>query len=247
MPIYLTPTMMPRRWIDIFGTLDTNIFSYFENVLSTMGITIEQAHNYFLKDYMAAVSLYPNTIILQTAEAVALTNAKKYEKLLSVYTAEYNPIDNYNMTESFDDTRTPDLTATSTGTSSADGTVKNNQTRNTTDNPDGYQETNLRSVYPYDGTGMRDESQNVTTQSGTRTTSESYSGEADTTHSESTANSTTHQTGTEKIHHELSRKGNIGVTTSQQMLESEMLLAEKMNIFKVIEKDIAAEIFMKVW
>lgn len=239
--------MTPRRWIDIFGTLDTNIFSYFESILSSIGITIEQAHNYFLKDYMAAVSLYPNTIILQTAESVALTNAKKYEKLVAVYTAEYNPLNNYDMTESFDDTRTPDLTATSTGTSSADGTVKNNQTRNTTDTPDGYQETSLRSVNPYDGTGFRDESQNITTQTGTRTTSESYAGEPDTTHSESTANSTTHQTGTEKIHHELSRKGNIGVTSSQQLLESEYSLAEKMNIFKVIEKDIAAEIFLKVW
>lgn len=237
----------PRYWSEILDTLKGNPFQYFTSYLQSLNIETESALQYFTWDYEYAVSLYSTESILSLFIKVSQVNAKKYEKLIAVYTAQYNPIDNYNMTESFDDTRTPDLTATSTGTSSADGTVKNNQTRNTTDIPDGYQETSLRSVNPYDGTGFRDESQNITTQTGTRTTSESYAGEPDTTHSESTANSTTHQTGTEKIHHELSRKGNIGVTTSQQMLESEMSLAEKMNIFKVIEKDIAAEIFLKVW
>lgn len=237
----------PRYWSEILDTLKGNPFEYFTSYLQSLNIETESALQYFTLDYEYAVSLYSTESILSLFIKVSQVNAKKYEKLIAVYTAQYNPIDNYNMTESFDDTRTPDLTATSTGTSSADGTVKNNQTRNTTDTPDGYQETSLRSVNPYDGTGFRDESQNITTQTGTRTTSESYAGEPDTTHSESSANSTTHQTGTEKIHHELSRKGNIGVTTSQQMLESEMSLAEKMNIFKVIEKDIAAEIFLKVW
>lgn len=238
---------MPRYWSEILDTLKGNPFEYFTSYLQSLNIETESALQYFTLDYEYAVSLYSTESILSLFIKVSQVNAKKYEKLIAVYTAQYNPIDNYNMTESFDDTRTPDLTATSTGTSSADGTVKNNQVRNTTDIPDGYQETSIRSVQPYDGTGFRDESQNVTTQSGTRTTSESYTGEGDTTHSESIANSTTHQTGTEKIHHELSRKGNIGVTTSQQMLESEISLAEKMNIFKVIEKDIAAEIFLKVW
>lgn len=237
----------PRYWIEILDTLKGNPFEYFTTYLQSLNISTDSALNYFTMDYSNAVSQYSTQAILDLFIKVSQVNATKYSKLVAVVQAEYNPIDNYNMTESYDDTRTPDLTATSTGTSSADGTVKNNQTRNTTDTPDGYQETNLRSVNVYDGTGMRDESQNVTTQSGTRTTSESFSGEADTTHSESTAESTTHQSGTEKIHHELNRKGNIGVTTSQQMLESEISLAEKMNIFKVIEKDIADEIFLKVW
>ena len=237
----------PRYWSEILDTLKGNPFQYFTSYLQSLNIETESALQYFTLDYEYAVSLYSTESILSLFIKVSQVNAKKYEKLIAVYTAQYNPIDNYNMTESFDDTRTPDLTATSTGTSSADGTVKNNQTRNTTDTPDGYQETSLRSVNPYDGTGFRDESQNITTQTGTRTTSESYAGDPDTTHSESTANSTTHQTGTETIHHELSRKGNIGVTSSQQLLESEYSLAEKMNIFKVIEKDIAAEIFLKVW
>lgn len=247
MGIYMTPEMKPRRWIEIFGTLDTNIFTYFEKILEELGISIDQAQSYFLKDYLSAISLYPNKIILQTAESVALTNSVKYKKLIAVIKAEYNPIDNYNMTETSNDIRTPDLVATSNGTSTATGSVKNNQTRTTTDNPDGYTEKSINSVNPYDNTGMRDESQNITTQTGTRETIESYSGDADTTESTSTSDTTTTQKGTETVSHTLSRKGNIGVTTSQQMLESEYSLSQKLNIFKIIEKDIAAEIFLKVW
>lgn len=247
MGIYLTPTMRPRRWIEIFGTLESNIFTYFETTLTDLGISLNQAMSYFLKDYMSAVSLYPNSIILQTAESVALTNAVKYKKLIVVIKAEYNPIDNYNMSETSDDIRTPDLVATLNGTATASGSVKNNQTRTTSDNPDGYTETSINSVNPYDNTGMRDESQNITTQTGTRETIESYSGEADTTDSTSTSETTTTQKGTETLSHTLSRKGNIGVTTSQQMLESEITLAQKLNIFKIIERDLAAEIFLKVW
>ena len=54
-------------------------------------------------------------------------------------------------------------------------------------------------------------------------------------------------TGTDTNTHTLTRRGNIGVTTSQQMLESQLALAAKMNIFKVIERDIAQKLFLQVW
>lgn len=237
----------PRYWIEIIDTLKGNPFTHFNDYLEQLNITVEQALNYFTMDYINAVSLYATEAIGELFAKIANNNAIKYNKLIAAVTADYNPIDNYNMTETYDDTRTPDLTATSTGTSKSTGKAKNNQVRNTTDTPDGYQEQSKREVNPYDGTGWRDESQTTTTQSGTRTTSESYTGAADETESESTANSTTTQTGQEKIHHELTRKGNIGVTTSQQMLEAEMQLAAKTNIFKIIEHDIASEIFLKIW
>ena len=55
------------------------------------------------------------------------------------------------------------------------------------------------------------------------------------------------ETGTETNIHRLTRSGNIGVTTSQQMLESELVLADKMNLFKIIEQDLASKLFLQVW
>ena len=46
---------------------------------------------------------------------------------------------------------------------------------------------------------------------------------------------------------ELERNGNIGVTTSQQMLESEMLLRTKWKMYEIIYKDIANEITLNVY
>lgn len=244
--IYQTPPMK-RHWIDVMDNLNGNPFEYFTVWLQELSISTAEALNFFTIDYQHATTLYSTQTILSLFSKVALVNSVKYTKLVGVIQAEYNPIDNYNMTENSTDIRTPDLTATSSGTSTATGTVKNNQIRTTTDNPDGYSETSIRSVNPYDGTGMREESQNVNTQTGSRETTESYSGSGDTTDSTSTANSTTTETGTENFEHTLTRKGNIGVTTSQQMLESEIALAQKMNIWKIIEQDIAEQIFLKVW
>lgn len=245
--IYQNPPPMKRQWNDIIDSLKGNPFEYFTVWLQKLSLTTDQALQYFTIDYFHAMTLYSTETILTLFIKVSLVNSVKYNKLISVIQADYNPIDNYNMVENSTDTRTPDLTATSTGTSTATGTVKNNQVRTTIDTPDGYTEKSVRSVNPYDNTGMRDESQNVTTQTGTRETTESYSGSGDTTDSTSTANSTTTQSGTETVDHTLTRKGNIGVTSSQQLLESEMVLAQKMNIWKVIEQDIAEQIFLKVW
>lgn len=245
--MYQSPPPMKRYWTDVKGTFNGSPFEFFTLWLQELSISTAEALEYFTIDYAHAVTLYSTETLITLFSKVAMVNRVKYNKLISVIKADYNPLDNYNMTETSTDTRTPDLTATSTGTSTATGTVKNNQVRTTTDNPDGFTEKSIRSVNPYDTTGMRDESQNVTIQTGTRETIESYSGNGDTTDSTSTANSTTTQTGTEKVEHTLARKGNIGVTTSQQMLQAELLLAEKMNIFRVIEKDIAEQIFLKVW
>lgn len=245
--IYQTPPPMKRHWIDVMDTLKGNPFQYFKEWLDQLDIQTEQALNFFTIDYQNATTLYSTETILSLFIKVSLVNAVKYNKLIAVVQADYNPIDNYNMEETSSDTRTPDLTATSSGTSTATGTVKNNQQRITTDKPDGFSETSVRSVNPYDGSGMREESQNVSTQTGTRETVEAYTGDGDTTDSTSTASSTTTQTGTETFEHTLTRKGNIGVTTSQQMLESEIALAQKMNIWKIIEQDLAEQIFLKVW
>ena len=119
--------------------------------------------------------------------------------------------------------------------------------RNVAFHVDNYQQTSVRSVNPYDNSGMRSESQNIVTDSGKRTTTVSYSGDPDSATSTTSSSTTATNTGTETTIHSGSRSGNIGVTTTQQMLESELELAQKMDLFKIIELDVAAKIFIGVW
>ena len=226
---------------------DESNLSPFSDLLFRLGIGDELANYMFRLDYADAYTPYTDDEINQIVRHLFVINFKKYDKLGDIYTASYNPINNYNMTEQFEDTRTPDLAATTTTTASASSTSKIQKTQRTTDTPDNYQQTSVRSVNPYDNSGMRSESQNIVTDSGKRTTTVSYSGDPDSATSTTSSSTTATNTGTETTIHSGSRSGNIGVTTTQQMLESELELAQKMDLFKIIELDVAAKIFIGVW
>lgn len=146
----------------------------------------------------------------------------KWNKLYEVMTATYNPIENYNMTQE----ETPDITRTRTGTNTdtIDGerTIKNEQTVS------GTQENN---VYGFNSTTAVPES--------TGTTDTTTTGLA-TDNVETNDETNTHdidETETETGTRTLTRSGNIGVTTSQQMLESEIKLWEWL-FFKQVFADI---------
>lgn len=268
-----------RTWDQIVQTVRSDLFSPFEAVLEQIGLTTADALEIFTADYELAVSRYTDTGIKAIAYNVYKANQIKYNKLVAAATAEYNPIDNYNMTETSTDVRTPELTNELTlnttsdttdtrstiTTGSSDTTTHNqiNQQRTTIDTPTGYEETSVHYENPYDNPGFKETSKDTTTQSGSRTVTESYSGSPDETTTNVAGNSTSknsggtkttntgsntsRETGTDTTEHTLHRKGNIGVTTSQQMIESELTLADKMNIFKIMEQDLAAKIFLQVW
>ena len=132
---------------------------------------------------------------------VARTYQNKYNKLLTTETLEYDPIENYSMIESGTDVRTPDLVSNTTASGTSSG--------NATDTS-----TTTSAVTTYDNTADF-----INQNKGT----------ADTTNTTSTENSSTGKTtttGTEKTTHEFKRSGNIGVTTSQQMIHSEREVAD---------------------
>lgn len=153
--------------------------------------------------------------------------------------------------------------ADTSGSSTTNTLTQVNQTRTTTDSPQDYSETTTHTVNPFDNTGFSEDYKDTMTQNGTRMVQEKYSGIPDTqeqtvTGTSKTTNSggttttqsgsnTQTETGTDTTTHTLTRKGNIGVTSNQQMLEAELQLAEKMNIFKLIEQDLAAKVFLQVW
>lgn len=146
----------------------------------------------------------------------------KWSKLYKVLFAEYNPIENYSMTEEetpdITRTETPNITRGKTTSAKSDFTVTTNA--NTATDVYGF---NSNSAVPQgDSNGnstvktQGDADKNVTTENETET-----------------GTRTERETGKRT----LTRSGNIGVTTSQRMLESEIKLWE-WNFYETVFKDV---------
>lgn len=151
----------------------------------------------------------------------ARTYQNKYNKLLATETLEYNPIENYSMTESGTDVRTPDLVSNTTASGNSKGTATN--TADTT-----------TAVTTYDNTADFINQNKGTDRAKSETSAEN-----------STTGKTT-TTGTEKTTHEFSRSGNIGVTTSQQMIQSERDISDFSTLAQFVT-DIANLICLSIY
>lgn len=128
-----------------------------------------------------------------------------FAKLWQGFTAEYNPIENYDRHE--DSTETPDITHT-----------LENSGKDTS--------TNEAEVQGYNATDYVPNSR--TTSSGTSSTN-------------GTDKETGTRTYTSRIH------GNIGVTTSAQMLEGELALRKSMDIYALIAAEFETDNLMQVY
>lgn len=157
--------------------LDFNINHDYENyVLLTSQKEVQSAYQEFVK----------------LVKSHLLLNSYKYSGLYKTTLLEYNPIENYSMTEIGTDTRTPNITIT-------DSTNIGEQSNNT---------TSTDSVSPYDTQTFTDSNKTIVSENnGARTDS-----------------NTRTESGTYTTSHEFKRTGNIGVTTSQQMIDSERKL-----------------------
>lgn len=198
-------------------------------LFESIGWTGSDLYDYFMAYYSERYIAIPIDLTdpdsYNSAEArlisviTMFTNANdyKYKTLLRSITQEYDPIENYNMTENSNDNlkHKPDGltdTVTSSGTDTTSGKTTNK-------------------VSPYDT--------NATT----------TAGEADS--SGSSTSSVTSETiirngYSDTDTHSLTRKGNIGVTTSQQMLQSERDIA----MFSIIEeyfRELNKNILISLW
>ena len=163
-----------NEYTDNAEMLDFNINHDYENyVFLTSQKEVQNAYQEFVK----------------LVKSHLLLNSYKYTGLYKTTLLEYNPIENYSMTESGTDTRTPNITTTDTTNIGAQA--------NST--------TSTDSVSPYDTQTFTDSNKTIVAENnGARTDS-----------------NTRTESGTETTTHEFKRSGNIGVTTSQQMIESE--------------------------
>lgn len=240
----------PQTWAEIVTLMQAaavNPFSAFDTVLSAINVTADNALEYSAIDFADLDCIYTIPEIVKIAAMVYAKNAKKYQMLLDVYNVEYNPIDNVDAHEEFTDTRTPDITRTSSSEGTSSSEVKNNQQRTTTDTPNDYKTTTEISKNPYDNPGYTPETKQETTDSGSRTTTESFSGAADTSSASSTGSSSSTETGTETIVHTSYRHGNIGVTSTQQLITQQIELAPKMDILSIIFADLIDAVCIQVW
>ena len=222
-----------REFAELNEDKFNSFFDYATEITTPLNITVEELSDMFLELYKYRYMIIDfeqdtnyNTYY-KRAKIVYNINKNKYIKLIATETAEYNPIENYSMTESEKRTRTPDLTRVTEGTASESGT---NSANNTTNN------TSVDSNTSFDSTTFVNNSKNELT-GNSNTTGEN------TAKSNSTVNSK--ETGTEQTTNELTRKGNIGVTTTQQMLEQERAVADFSTV-KVFFEDVAKMLFFDI-
>lgn len=173
-------------------------------------------------------------------DVIVTTTYKVYEqswqRLYTALTSEYNPINNYSMTERGEDTRTNTGTQSTSGTQS--GTEK--ETPNLTTTSTGENNSN-GGLYGFNST----ENVPSDTTHGTNTNTNTQSGTVN-TETGGTSSSTRTDDLTEKNVHTFERSGNIGVTTSQQMIESEIELRKK-QFYNIVFHDIINYVCLHVY
>lgn len=164
-----------------------------------------------------------NTVILDTLTKII---KKRYEvtwgKLYAVMSAEYNPIENYSMVEE----ETPNITRTETPNVT--------RIRNTSQKADVVvtsSGSNAADVFGFNSSEPVPQAE--TNGSSTQRTQ----GDAENNVTDETEKEIGTRTNTETGNRKLTRSGNIGVTTSQQMIESEIALWQ-WNFFQTVYRDV---------
>lgn len=244
---------------DIADGVGIAMMTKFKIWLDELGIDSPEAFEYFMTDYHSMKTRYKKQAIYDICERVAAENAKKYDMLIAAYKAEFDPIENYRRVEETTHTREPDITRERTPditnelTLDTTQSITNNQTKTTTEEPAANGVESESFVSPFDTTGYKAERKTVTKQLSDSSVTESYEGDPDTVTNSGTNTTTTTgtetetETGTETTTIESTIAGNIGTLTTQRMLEEQLQIAAKMNIFAIIKKDIAAAVLVGVW
>lgn len=210
------------------------------------------------------------------ADLVATRYSKKWERLYEVYSIEYNPIQNYNMSETegeivdteqsttgeVSNTLTTEAEVTTSETTTHDGSETIDRDTTDTETRTGTGTANTtNSVYGFnsatDVNSDKAVGSTTTTDSISRTGAEDVSTTND--YNDTTSGSTTNEISTTTAEESsqtnntnqnrsrmLTRAGNIGVTTSQQMLQSELDLWN-WDIFKTIFDDVNKILTLKIY
>ena len=177
--------------------------------------------------------LYPDVPFMKSAIAAWSYKEKPvWQRIHTASLLEYNPIENYrrNETESIETSKTEQHSGNDTTSHTGTESSTSSNTNTTTGSDSG---TIDHKVTGYDSNTLVQQSQDSTT--GSSSSQDTQSGNSAVTHN--TQDQLTHG---EQIQHTgddartLLAYGNIGVTTSQEMLEQEMNIAPKLNTISAI-------------
>lgn len=213
----------------IFDLMQYPSFQDGETVYQFTAEEKEMLNNNLMAECAELEILYPNPVVMKNM--IGLWSMKELPTWIRVYKAalaEYNPIENYHRTEN--STETLNNYEQHTGTDSNQASGSDTMNGGATDTNSGT-DTTTGKVTGYDSIQLVDHDQTdmihghvVTNIHNDGTT---YGRKDTFTHGEKIDHGGT-------IKHDTEAFGNIGVTTSQQMLESELELAPKLNVFNYI-------------
>ena len=220
-----SPGILPDYFLNDIPLLDYGVWSYaFGRELGSMYYMMDKS-GIFIDDIKLNL----------TTETISFYRSS-WDNIYKSLTAVYNPINNYSMTESGEDTRT------NTGTQSTSGerSGKETETPNLTNTTTG-ENNSSGGLYGFNSA----ESVPSDTTHGTNTNTNTQSGTVNTDTSGTTSSTRTDDL-TEKSVHTFERSGNIGVTTSQQMIESEIEL-RKNQFYDIVFHDIINYVCLHVY
>ena len=181
-----------------------------------------------------------NESLTSFASMIYNIRGKEWERLYAVYTAEYNPIENTDVTETFTDQKTGSGT---TGNTKTLNTQTANSGQGSVTSSGSSSGSNASNVFGFDSVsavGDTTGSDSSSTQASTTTTTGNTINDTGTI-----TDSGTHS-DTESITHNLRRHGNIGVMTMAQLAGGEIELWKWTFIIQIMQ-DICDLITLKVY
>lgn len=210
----------------------------FNNLNLPDGINKDDVINQILLDGSNFEILYSDFKFMQDAIGLwSNTWYRTFEKWQKALSLEYNPIENYYRMEDWTDSSNNKINRNSVENRNLSNSVRSDRNLQSVTKNTG-SDTNLHNVSPYDSGAYVADSQDITninkrsetTDTGTMSNNCTDSGTVTNTGNDSCNTDSTHKG---RAH------GNIGVTTSQHMLESELKIA-RFNLIKQI-----SDVFIK--
>lgn len=225
---------------------DRNPFQNYLLILTPLGITADDALQRMWETYEEAITNYTVESIFELFISNYIANVKKYEELIEFYKENLYLFGDYYRNENYDYSRTSNSESQSNSSGNGSVSTKNNQSRSSTTTP-GVQSTTTHSVNPYDNSGVRVESTDVLSETGSNTTTESYTGSPDLTSSTSTAASTTQAYNTDRNVYDKIVHGRKGDKPTSEVIADGLKAAAMHDVLDIIISDIADQVFLQVW
>lgn len=223
-----------------------NPFTVYAELLEDIDATADEAASRMWENYENAITNYTVESIMQIFSLNLTANQKKYDDLVKLYEWDFHPFADKFYDEDYRHLRTPNLVSTSEATGSGTADSARNQTRTTTNTPS-TTTTTTHSVQPYDNSGMRQEYIDATTDGGSGTTTEAYSGNPDHSETTSSAESTVTQKGSDLNEYNRKYIGRSGNRPTSEVIADGVKAAAMHDILDAIISDLAQQIFIQAW